>query len=645
MGRPYAQDVAALPSAYRRGIESDSQSLADALGQSKDLPLVAVGSGGALTLGELAALYQQRLFGRPATAVTPLMLAAAGRSLSHCAVLIVSARGTNSDVLGALQTALIADAKRIIVLCGNRGSPLANLAAAHPHVDLIEIQKPGRTDGFLATGSLFSLGAMLAAAFGTASHLPDILPTSLDDLLADYGGLNGLSAHLKAHVAAIWDRRYFIALHDAMTRPAITDLESKLSETALRPVQAVDYRNFAHGRHFWLARHADQTAVISIESADCLAVANETLRLIGDRVPCIRMAFHGSLTAAPLAAIAAPVLLTGLLGKHLGIDPGRPGVPLFGRRLYHLRPLRSSVPQKHQAAVQVAIERKTGTSFAMLKATGRDSTWVTAHRSFVQHLHEARFGAIAFDYDGTLCERRHRFDPLDKRIRVALIQLLERGVVIGIATGRGKSVRKVLQEALPKKHWKRVLVGYYNGGHIGTLAENGVLHTGEPTGPLRKAWETLSRDSSIADMATLEARSYQVTISPKPGTPSQALWQSAMHLMYSKGLGTINVVRSSHSIDVLAPGVSKRHLLSTLKRDGGEVLAIGDSGCWPGNDFELLATPFGLSVDEVSPDPTACWNLGLPSTRGTMCCLYYCSRLTKTRKSGEFRLFLREHVE
>jgi hypothetical protein len=38
-------------------------------------------------------------------------------------------------------------------------------------------------------------------------------------------------------------------------------------------------------------------------------------------------------------------------------------------------------------------------------------------------------------------------------------------------------------------------------------------------------------------------------------------------------------------------------------------LCIGDKGHWPGNDCDILSTPYSLSVDEVSPDPKSCWNL------------------------------------
>jgi hypothetical protein len=54
-----------------------------------------------------------------------------------------------------------------------------------------------------------------------------------------------------------------------------------------------------------------------------------------------------------------------------------------------------------------------------------------------------------------------------------------------------------------------------------------------------------------------------------------------------------------------------------------QVLCIGDRGCWSGNDFDLLREPFSLSVDEVSPDPTTCWNLAPAGHRGVQATLDY----------------------
>ena len=54
---------------------------------------------------------------------------------------------------------------------------------------------------------------------------------------------------------------------------------------------------------------------------------------------------------------------------------------------------------------------------------------------------------------------------------------------IGIATGRGKSVRKSLQKALPATLWDRVVVGYYNGAEIGMLGDDTCPDDSKVAGP------------------------------------------------------------------------------------------------------------------------------------------------------------------
>jgi hypothetical protein len=57
--------------------------------------------------------------------------------------------------------------------------------------------------------------------------------------------------------------------------------------------------------------------------------------------------------------------------------------------------------------------------------------------------------------------------------------------------------------------------------------------------------------------------------------------------------------------------------------DGHATRRIGDSGAWPGNDFEV-SHELGLCVGGVSTGLTLCWNLLPPGTRsvdGTMRCL------------------------
>ena len=62
---------------------------------------------------------------------------------------------------------------------------------------------------------------------------------------------------------------------------------------------------------------------------------------------------------------------------------------------------------------------------------------------------------------------------------------------------------------------------------------------------------------------------------------------------------------------MLSQNVSKLDLINFIRKTYSqkyEVLCIGDRGKWPGNDFELLNTPYSLSVDETSENPNNCWN-------------------------------------
>ena len=58
---------------------------------------------------------------------------------------------------------------------------------------------------------------------------------------------------------------------------AAFDLESKLVEAGLVSVLLADYRNFAHGRHHWLAKNPD-SAVVALASKEETLLAERTLR-------------------------------------------------------------------------------------------------------------------------------------------------------------------------------------------------------------------------------------------------------------------------------------------------------------------------------------------------------------------------------
>ena len=83
---------------------------------------------------------------------------------------------------------------------------------------------------------------------------------------------------------------------------------------------------------------------------------------------------------------------------------------------------------------------------------------------------------------------------------------------------------------------------------------------------------------------------------------------------------------SSHSVDVLPPGVGKLAVVDAVQqklKNGIQTLCIGDRGSWPGNDAALLSHWPSVSVDEVSGSIATCWNLAPSGVIGPDAALRY----------------------
>ena len=84
-------------------------------------------------------------------------------------------------------------------------------------------------------------------------------------------------------------RHTLLVLHSACSAAAAVDLESKCSEAGLRNVLLSDYRHFAHGRHYWLAKHAATSAVVACITPSDGEIAHKTLRLLPIHAPILRL--------------------------------------------------------------------------------------------------------------------------------------------------------------------------------------------------------------------------------------------------------------------------------------------------------------------------------------------------------------------
>ena len=611
---------------------ADSQNLRQAVRTAGVWPLRAIGSGGSLTGAHALASLHQRYTGCLAAVATPLEAATEPLSVTASNWLL-SAGGGNVDIVAAANMLILHESRQLCVLCGRESSPLVELCRQHPFVDLLLYPPPAGKDGFLATNSLLGFTALLtrayAAEFGSDTDWQDTVDC-LEPLLPNTTAVLGA---WEAATAPLWTRPTTLVLYGPSTRIGAADLESKFTEAALGHLQLADYRNFAHGRHHWLAKRSESSAVLAFITDADRALAERTLDLIPADIPQARIAFDGGPSAAALASLIAALRITGWAGISRGIDPGRPSVPDFGRKLYHLslpRPQRVAGLPRLTPREAAAITRKAGVNPGHLFASGELGRWREALATFRNRLRDARFAGIVLDYDGTVVDTRYRFELAEPQMTAELARLAEAGAHVAVATGRGKSVRRDLQSRLPRVLWPLVLVGYYNGAEVASLNDDSA-----PDGSanictaLQSLSEALRRQPELSESVCQEDRPLQITLKETRVMPEGRLWDLVHHVILLAGADDVSVTRSSHSVDIVAAGVSKLNVVRRLREAAGDapILTIGDRGRWPGNDHELLSEPFALGVDEISVDPATCWHLGKPGQRGPTVTIDYLAAL------------------
>ena len=645
MAKPYASEMSLLADTFSWAMATDITLLRKAVKTAGLSPLLAIGSGGSLTAAQALASIHRRCTGYLAGVATPLE-AVAEHLAPGAATWLLSARGSNVDILAAFRALVAREPRQLGVLCGRSSSALANAARDHGFTDLLLYEPPTGKDGFLATNSLLAFVALLTRAyvseFEDSSSDFDSQGSEIHSLLLDERRWN----EWRSSAAVLWPRNTTLVLYGSATRIGALDLESKFTEAAVGNLQIADFRNFAHGRHQWLAKHADVSGVLAFVSSADQVLAERTLALIPEEVPQVRLFIDGPPETALLVSLIAALRITGWAGEARGIDPGRPGVPEFGRKLYHLA-LPKEPPRRSRLTINdnnaIAIERKSGLSLSRLIMRGKLDWWRTALGRFYIRLAETSFAGIALDYDGTVVDTRDRHLPPRSNIVEELIRIARSGARLAIATGRGASVKRDLRKVLPPDLWQYVIVGYYNGAEIATLANDHAPDGGEQVcDSLATVAAALREQSELVEFAVQTDRQFQITLEARRPTPEGRLWDLAQQTVLMTGDRNVTITRSSHSIDILAAGVSKLNVLKHLRESIGDapVLTVGDRGRWPGNDYELLKEPFALSVDEISVDPNTCWNLAPRGQRGVAATLCYLKALiaadTKLRLDGEW---------
>ena len=601
MGRSYRSELNLIPTTVRWALEQDTTQLSyTLLREFGSRNLLAVGSGGSFVAAAFASLLHETATGRLAKPVTPLE-AITRPGTRNTSALLLSARGTNADIRQAARLLPTLGYDSLSAVSTTVGSPLGHILAdygATPH----EFSVPSGRDGFLATNSLMATLVLLyrAAILGNPSCSKDSnLATSRSNIQGDQAAL------LHPNV---------LVLAQGWAMPAAMDLETRFAEAALASVSVTDPRNFAHGRHNWFGFHAEHTGLVSLETPDSLREAERTLKYLPECIDILRVRSTREGPAATIELVSTVMELAGEVAETRGVDPGRPTVPEFGRRLY-----RAGSARYDKAEELFPLTRKRS---ALFLAHGSDEVHLaTALHDFIIRLEHANITGLVLDYDGTLCARDRRVDPLEENMRTELNRLLDQGAMLGIASGRGGSVYEQLRHSLNEKYWDRVVVGLYNGAKIVQLSDD----LEDPSDEIPHLLNAVhSRLQPLAAMLEFDiiARSHQVSLRPVKGIdPFELRTVAAEHLASIDG---VKAVASSHSVDILSTGTSKTAIVDALVSEHPDsILRIGDQGSAGGNDFELLNTGLSLSVDRVSSNLETCWNLGYRGLYGQRLTLEY----------------------
>jgi hydroxymethylpyrimidine pyrophosphatase-like HAD family hydrolase len=604
----YAEQLALLSETYQQVHEANLISLAQALSATSRRQATYVGSGGALGVARLAAELHENRTHKLARAATPLELVRMAPLAEH-AVVLFSAGARHPDSSLAALSALRRGANPVILVTHRKVSELPKGFPAE--VEVITLPGLSGREGFLATNSVLAMCAALIAASGftLSKRLPGLRSANGDALREET----------------------IILTAPGLGAPA-TDLETRLSETGLSTAQVTDYRNFAHGRHTGLARRIDQTSVVALVDPSISELAERTLRLLPAEAHQVRLQSRLSWPLSTLDLLVASMNLIATTAAATDLDPGRPSVPRFGRRLYHLSSRKLLAPAGGPVDHKLSALGVGGPQRLRRRYEKAAAEWVDGIR-------RERFLGFVFDYDGTVCSTDARFDLPRPEIQIEFLRLLEEGALLGFASGRGGSLYRDLRAWIPRAAWQQVELGLYNGGL--QLALDEVLRERvRPTDPIREAAKRF-RAGPLASYAELSERQHQLAISPDPqsGLALDSLAQIAQEVISVPPALALKVVVSGHSIDVIPADSAKTNTLERVERRvGGGVVAFGDQGQVGGNDFELLAaTRWSLSVDRVSADPNRCWNLDDRGQRGPELLLRYLRSFHRLKDGFVFR--------
>ena len=618
MGKNYRKELDSLSCIYDNAMEANVDMLTNFLAKYRSSHLFGIGSGGSYSM---AAAFEYLCIkaGLTAQRLTPLELGQLQYQLSNSVAVLFTAGGSNNDSKNAYRYITELEPEGVLTCCMRLNAPIKKLQRENIHNYYYEYKMPVAKDGYLAVESLMSSIVIMIKAFQRMVRDDYFLlpkQRKWDNHLIDTN-----------IIRKVMERESIFVLYGGITMPAAIDLESKFSEVSLGNTQLVDFRNFAHGRHYWISDRRRTTAIIALVGETEKKLADNTLKLLPEDIPVLRVDINDNTAEGLIDALHYSFEIVGEAALIRNFDPGKPHVEEFGKKLYHLNydiGKISCMVNRRKDIVEMAAYRKV----MKHQGIGMDE-YQKCSRMYWDNLLSHRYRGIIFDYDGTLHDK-YTTSKTEDRLFAKLNELLENHIIIGIATGRGKSVRTELQKKIERKHWEKVLIAYYNGGVIGRLDDDTKPNKQDAKMPM-----VFNEIICKLSLSGIEENPYQLTLIKDELSMTSVEFQLLKERIL--GVKDIKVMETNHSIDIIPVNSSKRNIFKECNFAEEEFLTIGDSGDLGGNDYELLFGDTGLSVDYVSNAFNSCWNYALPGMRNLEATEYYLSMID-IQEEGTFCL-------
>ncbi|HVJ50263.1 HAD hydrolase family protein [Desulfitobacterium sp.] len=536
-----------------------------------------IGSGGSMAIAKLWQFVFEEYHLGMAKTVTPYEFNQFDRAPDT--VFLFSASGKNHDILQVFRSAARKDCK-IIVFTVNANSALVRLAKSLPDQSVVIYPKVSTPkDGFLAVNSIIAMAGIIVKVAqsllgkGTVEDSP--VATACKDHQENVDLIKALD-----HVPTI----QIIASEWGI--PAGHDLETRLAESGVSPCFLTDPRNFAHGRFIWLETYRDSFVVLFGTPRSKSYIQRFIKNLPEFITPYSICAPYGGLDGA-VYCLTRSMLLFSELAKAKAIDPGKPAVPEWGRKLHSLR---------------LGLKDIAGAGEELVKGTrARGANYPALEMTFV---------GIVSDIDGTLLETENRYSAIGGDIGNELNRLLQEGLVLAFATGRGKSALELLRNSISQEFWPQVIVGLYNGTRILRLDED--LDEKQAL-----EWASLPSIASLVEDLCGKIPGTELTVRPTQITVAgieknqRDFLEQELSRNFGQGTKFMKFEHSGHSLDILPYWASKLNVLENMSLlPERQVLCIGDQGQLGGNDEEILSWKPSASVGKARPVSNACLWLG-----------------------------------